>query len=119
MLIDDATFIDTFRELHFRLGFSERTAYVITSRIYRSGGFTKDAVYLRGFVNLIKYLRNGGELAPLLVGKISIEDVPIINELQLRKVLRPSLLKPRYIDSPQSISRLNDLKNGKLIYKLI
>ena len=119
MLIDGATFIETFRDLHFRLGFSERTAYVITSRIYRSGGYTKDAVYLRGLVNLIKYLRNGGELAPLMVGKISIQDVPIINELQFRKVLKPSLLKPRYIDSPQSISRLNDLKNGKLIYKLI
>ena len=56
---------------------------------------------------------------PLLVGKISIEDVPLINELQLRKVLKPSLLNPRYIDSPQSITRLNDLKNGKLIFKLI
>jgi uncharacterized protein (TIGR02421 family) len=53
MLIDSAGFIDTFRELHFGLGFSERTAYVVTSRIYRSGGFTKDAVYLRGLVNLI------------------------------------------------------------------
>jgi uncharacterized protein (TIGR02421 family) len=119
MLIDGASFIETFRELHFRLGFSERTAYVITSRIFRSGGFTKDAVYLRGLVNLIIYLRNGGELAPLMVGKISIEDVPIIKELKLRKILKPSLLKPRYINSPQSISRLNDLKNGKLIYNLI
>ncbi len=119
MLIDGANFIDTFRELHFGQGFSERTAYVITSRIYRSGGYTKDAVYLRGLINLIKYLRNGGELAPLWVGKISIEDIPIINELQLRKVLKPSLLNPRYIDSPQSMTRLNELKQGKLILKII
>jgi uncharacterized protein (TIGR02421 family) len=119
MLIDGATFIETFKGLNDRLGFSERTAYVITSRIYRSGGFTKDAVYLRGLVSLVSHLRKGGKLLPLLIGKISIEDVPIINELQLRKVLKPSLLKPRYMDDPQSISRLNDLKNGKLIYKLI
>ena len=119
MLIDGATFIDTFRELHFRHGFSQRTAYIVTSRIYRSGGYTKDAVYLRGLVNLVKYLRNGGELAPLLIGKISIEDVPVINELQLRKVLTPSLLRPRYLDSPKSASRLNDLKNGTNIFKLI
>jgi uncharacterized protein (TIGR02421 family) len=118
-LIDGATFIDTFRELHSGQGFSERTAYVITSRIFRSGGFTKDAVYLRGLVNLLKYLRNGGKLAPLLIGKVSIEDVPVINELMLRKVLKPSLITPRYFNSPKSISRLNDLKKGKLIYKLI
>jgi uncharacterized protein (TIGR02421 family) len=119
MLIDGATFIDTFRELHFAYGFSERTAYVITSRIYRSGGFTKDAVYLRGLVSLVNYLRNGGKLDPLLVGKISLQDVPIIRELQLRKVLKNSLLRPRYMASPQSMSRLYDLKNGKLIYNLI
>jgi uncharacterized protein (TIGR02421 family) len=119
MLIEGATYLDTFRELHFGLGFSQRTAYIITSRIYRSGGYTKDAVYLRGLINLVRYIRNGGELAPLMVGKISIEDIPVIKELQLRQILKPSLLRPRYIDSPQSISRLNDLKNGKLIFKLI
>ncbi len=119
MLIDDATFIETFRELHFNFGFAQRTAYIITSRIYRSGGFTKDAVYLRGLVNLVKYLRNGGELNPLLAGKISIDDIPVIKELQHRKVLKATLLKPRYFDAPQSISRLNSLKNGTQIFKII
>ena len=119
MLIDGAAFIDTFRELHGNLGFSQRVAFIITSRIYRSGGFTKDAVYLRGLVNLTKYLRNGGELVPLLVGKISIEDIPLIKELQLRKVLKPLLLRPKYLDSPQSLSRLNDLMQGSLIFNLI
>jgi uncharacterized protein (TIGR02421 family) len=119
MLIDDATFMDTFRELHFRLGFSQRISYIITSRIYRGGGFTKDAVYLRGLVNLVKYLRNGGDLVPLLIGKISMEDIPVINELQLRKVLKTSLLQPRYLNDAQALSRLHDLKSGTKILKLI
>lgn len=119
MLMNGATFIDTFRELHFRLGFSQRTAYIITSRIYRSGGFTKDAVYLRGLVNLAKYLRDGGDITPLLVGKISIEDVPVIKELQFRNVLKTSLLTPRYLESESSLSRLEELKNGTYILKLI
>ncbi len=119
MLIDDATFMETFRELHSHRGFSQRTAYIITSRIFRSGGFTKDAVYLRGLVSLVKYIRDGGDLSPLLVGKISIEDIPVIKELQLRKVLKPTLLRPRYFDSQESQSRLNDLKNGTSIFNLI
>jgi uncharacterized protein (TIGR02421 family) len=119
MLIDNASFLDTYRELHLRLGFSIRTAYVITSRIYRSGGFTKDAVYLRGLMNLLKYIRNGGDLSPLLVGKISIEDIPLIKELQLRKVLKPSLLTPRYMHSEEAMSKLNDLRKGSLIFDLI
>jgi uncharacterized protein (TIGR02421 family) len=119
MLTDGASFVETFRELHLGKGFSQRTAYIITSRIYRSGGFTKDAVYLRGLLSVAKYLREGGELPPLLVGKISIEDVPLIRELQLRKVLKPIMLFPRYLSSRSSLSRLNDLRNGTKILKLI
>lgn len=119
LLTQGASFIDTFRELYYKSGFSFRTSYVISSRIYRSGGFTKDAVYLRGFVNLVKYIRNGGDLSPLLAGKISIEDIPLINELQLRKVLKPSLLTPRYLISEQSLKRLDNLRQGSLIFNLI
>ena len=119
MLIDGAEFIDAFRALHFTHGFSLRMAYIIASRIYRSGGFTKDAVYLRGLVNLIRYLREGGDLSPLFVGKISIDHVAFINELHYRKVLKASLLKPRYFDATQCIARLNDLRDGKKILNLL
>lgn len=119
MLIEGASFIETFRELNHRHGFASRSAYVITSRIYRSGGFTKDAVYLRGLVRLLDYLREGGKLEPLLVGKISIKNIPLINELQYRKVLKPALLSPKYLNEPQSLSRLEELRNGKLIFNLI
>ncbi len=119
MLINGATFIDTFRELHDKLGFSQRVAFIITSRIFRGGGFTKDAIYLRGLVNLLKYMRRGGELTPLLIGKISIEDISLIRELQLRKVLKPLLLKPPYLNSSQSLSKLDDLMQGSLIFNLL
>jgi uncharacterized protein (TIGR02421 family) len=119
MLINGVPFIDAFRALHFTYGFSQRTAYIIASRIYRSGGFTKDAVYLRGLVNLVRFIREGGDLSPLFVGKISIEHVGLINELQYRKVLKESLLKPRYLDADDSIARLNDLRNGGKILNLL
>lgn len=119
LLIEGSSFQNTFRELHFTHKFAQRTAYMITARIYRGGGFTKDAIYLRGLVDLLKYLRNGGELKPLLVGKFSLDDVSLINELQLRKVLRPALLSPSYLSNPQSLMMLEELKKGQLIFNLI
>ena len=119
LLIDGNTFMETFRELYSIYKFPQRTAYMITARIYRSGGYTKDAIYLRGLVNLLTYLRNGGKLEPLLIGKISMVDVSLINELQLRKVLKPPLLIPQYLSDPTSQARMKELREGKLIFKLI
>jgi uncharacterized protein (TIGR02421 family) len=119
MLIEGASFTETFIELNQKFGFASRSAYVITSRIYRGGGFTKDAVYLRGLVRLLDYLREGGKLEPLFVGKISIKNIPLINELQYRKVLKPALLSPKYLHEPQSLARLSELRNGKRIFNLI
>ena len=34
----------------------ERTAFTITARIYRGGGFIKDAVYFRGLLFVMDYL---------------------------------------------------------------
>jgi len=118
-LVEGATFLATFRDLHDTFGFSQRISYIITSRIYRSGGLTKDAVYLRGFVKLIEYLRKGGDLETLFVGKFSLGDIPVIKELQLRKVLKPELLLPQYLQDEEAKQRFLDLKQGKRIYNII
>jgi uncharacterized protein (TIGR02421 family) len=119
LLIQGSSFENTFRQLHGTYGFAQRTAYIITARIYRSGGLTKDSIYLRGFVNLLKYIRNGGTLGPLLIGKISLEDVSLIHELQARKILHPALLSPSYLSDPQSIAMLEKIKHGQRIFNLI
>ena len=71
MMLEGATFVDTFRALTKDHGFSQRIAYTVTMRVYRGGGFTKDAVYLRGLVEILDYLGQGGTLEPLFVGKIA------------------------------------------------
>ncbi len=111
-LISGATFLDTFRELNNGFGFDQRTAFTITIRIYRGGGLVKDAIYLRGLVELLKYLKTGGELEPLFVGKIATDHVSVIQELQYRHVLKPTPLRPRYIDDPGTAEVLLKLKNG-------
>ena len=118
-MIAGASFVDTFRLLNRTYGFARPTSYTITARIYRSGGLTKDAVYLRGLVRVLKYFGDGGELEPLLVGKIAANHIPVIRELQSRQVLKPIPLQPRYLDNPQARQRLKALEKGVSVLDLI
>jgi uncharacterized protein (TIGR02421 family) len=118
-LIDGASFIDTFRILNHNYGFEQRAAFTMTARIYRAGGITKDVVYLRGLVSLLEYLKNGGDLEILLLGKFALKHIPIIKELQLRGVLHPVPLRPGYFDSHRTAERLNRLQKGLSVADLI
>jgi uncharacterized protein (TIGR02421 family) len=110
-LLKDADFSETFRVLHQDKGFTPYTAYGITERVYRSGGMTKDAVYLRGLLHLLNHLAEGNDLQPLLIGKIRQDYLPIIDELIQRKILRPAPIMPRYFSNPESMQRLKKLNN--------
>lgn len=115
-MLDGAGFVETHRELHRDHGMSHETAFTVTMRVYRGGGLTKDAAYLRGLVRLIRYLQGGGSLEPLLVGKISADHVGLVTELLRRGVLRKPPLRPRYLSDPEAAGRLEALsRDGTLI----
>ena len=118
-LIDGASFIETFRILTETYAFTQRTAFTATMRTYRSGGLTKDAVYLRGLIGLLDYLKKGGAFEPLFVGKIAVEHIPIIQELQWRKVLKPAPLRPRYMENPSVEEKINALRREASVLGLI
>lgn len=118
-LVRGASFVDVFRELRHTHGFGRQTAFTVTMRVYRGGGFTKDAVYLRGLRNLLDYLKEGGATEPLFVGKINFPHVPLIQELQWRQTLQPAPLLPRYLSSAQAPERLERLRNGLSVLDLI
>jgi uncharacterized protein (TIGR02421 family) len=107
-----ADFIETFNAMHNHYGFNRQTAFTISMRIYRGGGYTKDIVYLRGLMVLLKHLAEGQELEPLLLGKISHEYIHLVEELNWRKILKPGPLRPRYIDNPLAQQRLIQLRKG-------
>lgn len=109
-LCDGAEFIETFRLLAQRYGYAPHTAFTITGRIYRAGGLTKDAVYLRGLVDVLRFLRAGGDPATLLVGKIDLAHVPAVEELLARALLKSPALLPRYLDDPCACERLDYLR---------
>jgi uncharacterized protein (TIGR02421 family) len=118
-LTDGASFVETFRALVRECGFSQRVAFTITMRVYRGGGLTKDVVYLRGLQTMLQYMNQGGDLEPLLIGKIAAEHVPIIRELQFRQVLRPPPLRPRYLDLPASSQRIDRLRTAATVLALL
>jgi uncharacterized protein (TIGR02421 family) len=118
-MVEGADFVEVFRELDRAYDFAQRTAFTIAMRVFRGGGLTKDAVYLRGLAGLLTYLREGGALEPLLVGKLGAEHVPIIEELQWRKVLTPPPLRPRYLDDPDAGERLARIRNGVTVLDLV
>jgi uncharacterized protein (TIGR02421 family) len=118
-LIDGATFLDVFRVLNLEYEFPQRIAFSITMRIFRGGGLTKDAVYLRGLMGVLDYLKKGGNMEHLYVGKIAVKHVPIIEELALRKILNPAPLFPRYLEGSDAASRLARVKEGGSIISLI
>ena len=119
MVSDGATFVDTYRTLDREFDFAQRAAYMITMRVYRGGGLTKDAVYLRGLQRMLEYLAKGGSLEPLFLGKMAAEHIPLVRELQFRKVLHKPPLRPRYMDDPDALQRLERLRQGASVLDLL
>jgi uncharacterized protein (TIGR02421 family) len=118
-MIGGAPLAESFRALVDEYGFHPRTAYTIALRVYRGGGLTKDAIYLRGLVEILDYIRRGGELEPLFVGKLAADHIPIVGELLLRGVLRPPPLRPRYMDDAQAAERIEGLRQGTTVLDLL
>jgi uncharacterized protein (TIGR02421 family) len=118
-LLEGASFVDTFRVLNSDWGFEKSTAFNMAARVYRAGGLTKDAVYLRGLVRLLDYLRAGGKLENLFIGKISAAHVPIIDELKWRGVLKEAPLVPHYMEQPSTATLLRQFREGRGVLDLI
>ncbi len=115
-LVQGAGFVDTFRLLHDRYGFREETAFHVAARVYRSGGLTKDAVYLRGLASLLLFLGSGAgteiDLDPLLVGKVDLPHIDSIRDLLDRGLLEPPVLRPRFLELDEARGRLAYLRAG-------
>ena len=114
-------FVETFQLLHEEHDLPERAAFYTTARIYRGGGFTKDAVYLRGLVELLDYLSQGGALEPLFMGKLRLSYVPLLQELTERGILRPPPLLPRYYQEDRAAGhpKLRRLRAGMTVFDLL
>ncbi len=104
-LVQGADFVDVYRLLHNEFGFNQRSAYNITMRVYRGGGFTKDAIYLRGLIGVVEYLGHGGDFEILLSGKVALDHVEIMEELRWRQILETPRLMPKYLGAEETLAR--------------
>ena len=118
-LLAGAGFTETFHHLHDGHGLTAGEAFRVTMRVYRSGGLTKDAIYLRGLERVLRHLADGHPLDPLLVGKVSLDYVPVVQELQWRGVLSPARHQPRWLTAPGSQDRLAAVRRGLDILDLV
>ena len=112
----------TFREAHQALvhaGFPEGSAFTTAMRVYRGGGLTKDAIYLRGLVDLLTHVREGGSLDLLFRGKFSLRDLPLVRELDDRGILRPARISPRHLGEATAKERLEHAANGPTLHQIL
>jgi uncharacterized protein (TIGR02421 family) len=107
-----AEFIEVHRLLVRDYGFRRRGAFGIAARVFRSGGMAKDAIYLRGFRQVVDLVASGASLAPFWLGKIAPGHAPAIEELLLRGLVHQPLFTPEFLSRPATQTRIARLRAG-------
>jgi uncharacterized protein (TIGR02421 family) len=117
-MLHGADFIEAFRLLTDR-GFSEPTAFSIAARVYRSGGFAKDAIYLRGFRAVSDLVASRVPLAPFWIGKIAPSHLPAVEELLQRGLVSAPRFLPEFLARDDVQGRLAKLRKGQPLAALL
>ena len=108
MAIEGADFIDVYRYF-LENGVSEEQAFENSRRVFRGGiitggaPFTKDVVYLDGLLRMHNFLRAAIRLGHtdyvklLFVGRMDIEDLPVIKKLSELNYCEPAKFLPYWV----------------------
>lgn len=97
-----------------RRGFKREAAFLTVMRIFRSGGFTKDACYLRGLLDLLAHVKAGGSLDLLFLGKFALRDHGLVEQLQEDGLLAPPAVQARWVSDPRFAERRERLATTPL-----
>ncbi|MEO7564488.1 MAG: tyrosine/phenylalanine carboxypeptidase domain-containing protein, partial [Sphingomicrobium sp.] len=111
-MLQGAEFIDTYRLLHRNHGFSERGAFGITARVFRSGGLAKDSIYLKGFRTVLDLVAAKASLDPFWLGKIAPRHVDVIEELLQRGLVHAPIFTPLFLAEKGTKKRIARLREG-------
>ena len=112
---DGASFVDAYHLLRDQCRLRAKAAYTTTLRVYRAGGLTKDALYLRGLRDLLEYLHQDHDLEPLYAGKFALEHLPLVRELRRRGVVQPPALLPQFWESESFHARLERCRSASVL----
>ncbi len=98
------SFSRTFRLLHNGYDLDRETAFKITVRVHRGGGFTKDYLYLSGLKKIYDFHQKGNDLNLLLTGKVTLE---YSKQLQSLRDLGLAI-KPKHITDSYQMNHNTD-----------
>ena len=91
---------------------SPAAAFNLALRLYRGGGLAKDAIYLRGLLEVLGHLKAGGALDPFWMGKISAAHFGVMQEFNLRGLLKAPAVSPAFLVHPEAQARLEKARAG-------
>ncbi|MBA2467284.1 MAG: DUF1704 domain-containing protein [Sphingomonas sp.] len=117
-MVAGAEFVEAFRLLRDH-GFGSRMAFNVAARVYRSGGFSKDAIYLRGFRQVLDLLATGSDLSPFWYGKIATRHIPVIEELAARGLLQAPRSVPSFLARSDAQARIARMRAAPALSQLI
>jgi uncharacterized protein (TIGR02421 family) len=104
-MLDGASLPECFARMR-EFGLSPASAFNLVLRLYRGGGLAKDAIYLRGLIEILAHLRAGGALDPFFMGKIAASHFSIMQELSTRGLIKPPRFAPQFLAHPEAQERL-------------
>ncbi len=111
-MLGGSSFVETFRLLSREHGLSDSSAFSVALRVHRGGGLAKDAIYLRGLLEILAHLKGGGPLEPFWLGKIAASHFAVMQELSARNLLKSARLEPQFLSLRGTDARLDRLRAG-------
>ncbi|CAN7621681.1 flavohemoglobin expression-modulating QEGLA motif protein [Rhizobium sp. LjRoot98] len=111
-MLEGRPFAETYGMLVGEHRFGPVAAFHLAMRLYRGGGLAKDAIYLRGLLELLSHLKSGGALDPFWMGKISASHFEVMQELSLRGLLKAPVIRPAFLTHSQAQARLDKARAG-------
>ncbi|WDD97458.1 flavohemoglobin expression-modulating QEGLA motif protein [Thalassomonas actiniarum] len=85
-MLEHGDFVKTYHSLMNEFALDKLSAFTLTTRVYRGGGFTKDYLYLKGFRDVLSLAKTGA-IDNLLVGKTGLLDFTVISEIVERGMI--------------------------------
>ena len=96
-------FRHTYSYLYEEMKMPTDEAFKLSVRVHRSGGFTKDYLYLRGVSEALRLYKDC-DISNLYVGKTGFAYLGIINELMERELITKPKFVPEHLAAPEFVS---------------
>ena len=118
-MLDGAGFADVYRILTDSHGLPRMPAFNVATRVFRSGGFAKDLIYLKGFQEVLGLVAAGASLDAFWLGKIARDHVDEIEELLQRQLIQPPVFRPEFLQREDVERRIDWLRGDSSLARVL